>query len=81
MGKIRRYHDKQPRERLKLSPQHWTRHDNHYKAKKPYETEDDAWEYLQQKPWLIQRGYTAYQCGICCKWHIGRLNVKENYCE
>lgn len=74
MGKKRLYHDKQPRQRLKLPRCHWTKKDNHYKPKRPFATEDDAWEYLKQKPWLLARKYTCYRCDECGFWHIGFVN-------
>lgn len=77
MGKIKLYHDKQPRERLQLPRCHWTKKGNSYKAKKPYQTEDEAWEYLKQRPWLMARGMTVYLCRECCKWHVGHKDVNK----
>lgn len=78
MGKVRLYHDKQPRERLQLPRCHWTRKGNSYKPKKPYDTEDEAWEYLQQRPWLRARNYTVYKCLCCGKWHVGVVKEIDN---
>lgn len=53
-------------------PEHWTRKSGSWKAKVAYETEDDAWEFLNQNPKLKAMGYVVYQCKTCSKWHIGR---------
>ncbi len=66
-----RYHNKRPP--FTPDPEHWTRKGQHgWKAKLAYPTEDDAWEWLHQNPRLQAEGYTAYQCHVCQKWHIGR---------
>lgn len=73
----RNYFSKEPRQRMKLSRQHWTKKDNRYKAKVPYIDEDEAYEFLETHPWLKARGYTVYQCEFCMKWHVGCLKQEE----
>ena len=58
---------------LNPNPEHWTRKVHSWKAKVAYETEDEACEFLKLHPKIIAAGYTAYQCNICSKWHIGKL--------
>lgn len=54
-------------------PAHWTRKGAHgWKAKVQYDSEEAAWEWLNQCPRLRSQGYTAYQCPVCQKWHVGR---------
>ena len=58
-------------------PEHYTRKQHTWKAKVAYKTEDDAWEFLNQKPELKAAGYKAYQCKTCQKWHVGKLRNNE----
>ena len=37
---------------FKPDPEHWTKKVHSWKAKVAYETEDDAWEFLNQNPKL-----------------------------
>lgn len=69
-GNRARYFNKVPP--FTPDPEHFTRKRRSWKAKVPYETEDAAWEWLNQNPRLIALGYTAYLCKFCQKWHIGR---------
>lgn len=55
---------------LHPDPEHWVRKGDTWKAKVAYESEEDAWEFLNQNPKLKAAGYVAYQCKICLKWHI-----------
>ena len=46
----------------------------HYKAKKGYNTQDQAVEMarkLNLSPQTVHK-YSAYKCQICGKWHIGK---------
>lgn len=61
---------------FKPDPEHWTRKVHSWKAKVAYETEDDAWEFLNQIPKLKSLGYTCYLCKVCSRYHIGRLHHK-----
>ena len=55
-------------------PEHWTRKSSHgWKAKVAYESEDEACEFLKLHPKIMAAGYTAYQCKVCSKWHVGKL--------
>lgn len=57
-------------------PEHWTRKGARgWKAKIAYGSEEAAWEWLGQCPRPRSRGYTAYQCPVCQKWHVGREQV------
>lgn len=61
---------------FKPDPEHWTKKVHSWKAKVAYETEDDAWEFLNQNPKLKALGWHPYLCKVCSKWHIGRLHNK-----
>nr|DAG47610.1 MAG TPA: hypothetical protein [Caudoviricetes sp.] len=61
---------------FKPDPEHWTKKVHSWKAKVAYETEDDAWEFLNQIPRLNALGWHPYLCKVCSKWHIGRLHNK-----
>lgn len=66
------YHNKIPP--FTPDPEHFTRMQRLWKAKVAYESEDDAWEFLNQNPRLKAIGYTCYLCKVCSKYHIGRLH-------
>ena len=61
---------------LHPDPEHWVRKGQSWKAKVTYESEDDAWEFLNQNPKLKSLGYTCYLCKVCSMYHIGRLHHK-----
>ena len=65
------YHNKIPP--FTPDPEHFTRMQRLWKAKVAYESEDDAWEFLKLHPKIMAAGYTAYQCKVCSKWHVGKL--------
>ena len=69
-NKRHKYFNKVPP--FKPDPEHYTRKQHSWKAKEAYETDDDAWEFLQENPNLKAQGYTVYRCRTCQKWHIGR---------
>lgn len=73
MSKMSRYHDKRPQKRFSPSPDHWTykERSGSWKPKVAYLTEDLAWEEIRGHQDLMTLGYTAYQCNVCGKWHIG----------
>ena len=73
MGKFS-YHNKAPYSTLHPSSEHWTRKGNSWKQKVGYESEDEAWGFLNQNPRLKAIGYTCYLCKVCSKYHIGRLH-------
>ena len=58
-------------------PEHYARKQHSWKAKETYNTEEDAWEYLNQNPKWRAEGMTVYQCHLCCKWHIGHQTDKQ----
>ena len=71
----RNYHNKHPFKTLHPTPCHWTRTGSgSWKQKVPYETEEEAYEYLNQNPKLKVRGYMVYQCPVCHKWHVGHIH-------
>ena len=47
---MKKYFNKIPP--FKPDPEHYTRKQRSWKAKEAYETEDDAWEFLQENPKL-----------------------------
>lgn len=56
---------------FKPDPEHYTRKQHSWKAKVGYETEEEAWEFLQQNPKMTVQGYRAYRCRVCQRWHVG----------
>ena len=68
------YHNKIPP--FTPDPEHFTRMQRLWKAKVAYESEDDAWEFLNQNPRLNALGWHPYLCKVCSKWHIGRSHNK-----
>ena len=62
---------------FKPDAEHCTNNVYSWKAKVAYETEDDAWEFLNQNPKLKVMGYVAYRCKTCEKWHVGKLRVNN----
>lgn len=68
------YHNKIPP--FTPDPEHFTRMQRLWKAKVAYESEDEAWEFLNQNPKLKALGYTCYLCKVCSRYHIGRLHNK-----
>ena len=74
---MRRHHNPNKVPPLKPDPEHWTKKVHSWKAKAAYETEDDAWEFLNQNPKLKVMGYVAYRCKTCQKWHVGKLRVNN----
>lgn len=80
--KRKRYFNKVPHSTFRPDARHWTRKNGGaWKEKVAYESEDDAWEFLNQSPGLRARGYRAYECAVCGKWHVGRLRHKVDMTE
>ena len=74
----RNYHNKRPFKTLHPSPCHWTRSGgNSWKQKVSYESEEEAYEFLNQNPRLKMQGYVVYQCPVCHKWHVGHINKDQ----
>ena len=69
MGKFI-YRNKAPYSTLHPSHEHWTRKGNSWKQKVGYESEDEAWEFLNQNPRLKAKDPVVYRCSICNKFHI-----------
>ena len=63
---------------LHPDPRHWTRKGSSWKQKVGYDTEDEAWEFLEQNPKLKAMGERPYFCELCSKWHIGRRTRSKN---
>ena len=72
-----RYRNKAPYSTLHPDARHWTRKGSSWKQKVGYDTEDEAWEFLNQNPKLKVMGYVAYRCKTCQKWHVGKLRVNN----
>ena len=62
---------------FKPDPEHWTKKVHSWKAKVAYETEDDAWEFLNQNPKLKAKDPVVYMCSVCNKFHIS-IHHKNN---
>lgn len=76
MADMRRHYNPNKVPPFKPDPEHWTKKVHSWKAKVAYETEDGAWEFLNQNPKLKALGWHPYLCKVCSKWHIGRLHLK-----
>ena len=74
---MNRYRNKAPYSTLHQSPDHWTRKGNSWKQKVGYESEDEAWEFLNQNPKLKALGWHPYLCKVCSKWHVGRVRKEK----
>jgi len=48
--------------------EHWTGSGKHKKAKKTFETESDAWAFIEKNQ---IKGKVPYKCSFCQKYHIG----------
>ena len=73
-----RYRNKAPYSTLHPDARHWTRKGNSWKQKVGYDTEDEAWEFLNQNPKLEAIGEKPYFCELCSKWHIGKRTISKN---
>lgn len=62
---------------FKPDHEHWTKKVHSWKAKVAYETEDDAWEFLNTHPKLIEQGMTVYRCNLCNMYHCGHKYNKK----
>ena len=69
------YHNKIPP--FTPDPEHFTRMQSSWKQKVGYDTEDDAWEFLNQNPRLKAKDPVVYRCSICNKFHIS-IHHKNN---
>lgn len=76
MGKGK-YRNKAPFSSFRPDPSHWTRKGSSWKQKVGYDTEDEAWEFLEQNPKLKAMGEKPYLCEICSRWHVGRAHKKQ----
>ena len=61
---------------LHPDPEHWVRKGQSWKAKVAYETEDDAWEFLNTHPMYKEQEMTVYRYSFCNKYHVGHKNNK-----
>lgn len=61
---------------FKPDPYHYTRKHHSWNDNDAYDTDDDAWEYLNQNPKLNVLVWHTYLCNVCSKWHIGKLHKK-----
>ena len=69
---MRRHHNPNKVPPFKPDSEHWVRKGQSWKAKVAYESEDDAWEFLNQSSKLKASGWHPYLCKVCSKWHIDR---------
>ena len=65
-----RYRNKAPYSTLHPDARHWTRKGNSWKQKVDYDTEDEAWGFLNQNPRLKAMGAVVYMCPVCNKFHV-----------
>lgn len=72
------YRNKAPYSTLHPDARHWTRKGSSWKKKVGYDTEDEAWEFLEQNPKLKAMGERPYFCELCSKWHIGKRTRSKN---
>ena len=50
-----------------------TRKQHSWKEKESYDTDDDAWKFMNQNPKLNVLVWHPYLCKVCSKCHIGML--------
>ena len=62
---------------LHPDPEHWVRKGQSWKAKVAYESEDDAWEFLNQSSKLKAKDPVVYRRSICNKFHISIHNKND----
>ena len=74
------YRNKAPYSTLHPDARHWTRKGSSWKQKVGYDTEDEAWEFLEQNPKLKAMGERPYFCELCSKWHIGKRPRQRPIC-
>ena len=74
---MRRHHNPNKVPQFKPDTEHWTRKVHSWKAKVAYETEDDAWEFLNTHLKLIEQGMTVYRCNLCNMYHCGHKYNKK----
>lgn len=48
--------------------EHWTGTGKHKRAKKAFESESEAWDFIRK---FDIKGKTVYKCSVCGKYHIG----------
>lgn len=59
---------------FKPDPEHYTRKQHSWKAKVAYETEEEAWEFLQQNPKMMAQGVPEMARGA-----QGKLKDEEQF--
>ena len=64
------YRNKAPYSTLHPDARHWTRKGSSWKQKVGYDTEDEAWEFLEQNPKMKAIGAVVYSCPVCNKFHV-----------
>lgn len=62
---------------LHPDPEHWVRKGQSWKEKVAYESEDDAWEFLNTHHKLIENGMNVYRCNLCNMYHCGHKYNKK----
>ena len=50
--------------------EHYTRKQHSLKEKESYDTDDDAWKFLNKNPRFKEKDPVVYRCSICNKFHI-----------
>lgn len=54
---------------------HYTRKKGKWKPKHPFDSCDEAERYIVK---YKMKGYVAYICPYCSKWHIGKIKPEED---
>ena len=56
-----------------IKREHYTRKNGKWKPKKPFDSQEDAQNWINK---YKMYGYSTYLCKVCGKWHIGMKKVK-----
>ena len=67
----RRYNSKMPDEKRIIRQHFRPMGERRRKAKMTFETEDEAWEFVNAH---CLHGLIVYKCRFCGKWHFGHTN-------
>lgn len=69
------YYNKQPDEKRIIRQHFRPMGERRRKAKMTFETEDEAWEFVNAH---CLNGLTVYRCSFCGKWHFGHIKEDNN---
>ena len=77
MSKRHSANDKRPVPHALAPREHYVKKYGSWKPKMAFENEASADNYINARSFFLRNGYVSYICRICNKWHIGKLNDKQ----